>query len=413
MALNELHEGKGLPSEWFTEQAVQESRWLLPFTRRMATMLDHGRASGKSGEGPEESLYTVAAETLDALEKRGRNPGFGDAAELADWVGEFREASADEEGWSTLEELGAKLPVVLLRPLDRYAIEVDMVLANRLESHEFQYLESREIGGPNELRLEPLLDNGKFRGLRARGAAEAANLTRVIRKAESLIDDVCGTLRALGLARFVPLPQRIPGMEKLLGTAVLPEVKVTGAKWRGEPVPLDTSYVARLSCLALTVPKELDDLQRRRLATGDLEGALSFQHRTLHRVLGSATARAFELRAACRRVVQAELSSDFGILVTLAFSAIEGLLLESTDKEEVTGRLSEAVSHGLGRSVEHRATLRKRVKDLYKKRSQFVHRGSARQTTSERHDAVALAYQVVRHEMELLGDEPTHSERVT
>jgi hypothetical protein len=55
---------------------------------------------------------------------------------------------------------------------------------------------------------------------------------------------------------------------------------------------------------------------------------------------------------------------------------LEGLLLEHSDKDNVTARLSEAVAYRLGRSAEDRDRLRKLTRKLYSLRSDYVHTGA-------------------------------------
>jgi len=110
------------------------------------------------------------------------------------------------------------------------------------------------------------------------------------------------------------------------------------------------------------------------------------------------------LRNACRLAVNAEDSNDFGIAVTLAFGALEGLLLSSNEKQETLGRLSEAVAHTLGGTVEERDALRKRVKSLYSIRSIFVHTGQVQGRDKDREEALDLMYRILAREMDHLPD---------
>jgi Apea-like HEPN len=158
------------------------------------------------------------------------------------------------------------------------------------------------------------------------------------------------------------------------------------------------------------LPSDLEDIDRQATRIGGLESVLARHHRLLGRLFSSESVRARELRAACRRAVQAEFSGDFGLKVALAFSCLEGLLLEPTSKEEVLGRLSEAVAHALGRSFDERPALRRRLKDLYDLRSRFVHTGTAHETSSAGRDVLDLTYRVLRREVELLPVEVQGSE---
>jgi hypothetical protein len=400
MALNELHGGKGIPKEWFTDHAVREARWLQPFTKRLVALM---YPASSDVSDVEEYLDDVAEETFDELEKRERNPGFLDPAEMVEWLFDLRDASIDEEGWKTQAEFGEKLPVLLLRPLDRYTFEADVKPAHKWHGNGFHYLVDRQFGGPHELLLQPLEHEGKPCGMRIRGVVLGGSVSGVIRRTECVLDELCGALRAAGMARFVPLPPR--GMDEVFGRVVLPHITIDGTKWTGQSVELDPAYARRLSGFALTIPDDLDEMQRKLMARDDLDGALGHRHRMVQRVLGSSSPRAAELRGACRRLVEAELATDFGLTVTLAFSALEGLLLESSTMDEVLGRLSEAVVHGVGSSAEERSRLRKHVKALYKKRSIFVHTGTAREAAKDRREVLQLAYRVLRREMGFIPED--------
>lgn len=404
MALSELHDGKGIPKEWFTDQAVREAKWLLPIARRIGQALDLTRRADSAPFMDGTTFGDACRDAWDEMEKKEANPGFLTSSELAEWVHDVREAAFEVEGWTKIEDFAEKLPVLLLRPLDQFDFEVAGALADKVQSHGFQYLENLELGGPCRVSLVPIQKDDRFRGVAIRGAVRAATPSGVATRAEAIVDEVCGALRALGMACFVPLPGR--GFNGLFGTVDLPAVTVTGQKWFEHPVDLDPAYVLRLPRLVLTIPTELGDIQRQQVARGDLDGALGLQHRLLRKVIGGASSRAEEVRSGSRRLVQAELASDFGVAVTLAFSAVEGLLLDPSHKEGTVGRLTEAVAHGLGTSADERKALRKQVKALYDKRSDFAHTGSARQKASEREEAIALGYRVLRREMELLGDAP-------
>jgi hypothetical protein len=108
------------------------------------------------------------------------------------------------------------------------------------------------------------------------------------------------------------------------------------------------------------------------------------------------------MRSACRLAALARASTDFGVAVSLAFSVVEGLLLDPDAKSDGCARLAEAATYALGTSRDHREGLRKSVKALYKHRSTFVHTGSAGEVSKARESALGLMNNVLRHEIGLL-----------
>jgi hypothetical protein len=78
--------------------------------------------------------------------------------------------------------------------------------------------------------------------------------------------------------------------------------------------------------------------------------------------------------------------------------ALEGLLLEKGEGQSVAARLAEACTYRLaGEDPSRRSDLRKLVKRLYDRRSQFVHTGAV--DAGARREAVDLARQVLAREL--------------
>jgi hypothetical protein len=345
------------------------------------------------GLPPPEAPYDVACEIFDELDGKKKNPGFDDAGELCDFAFDLWEATADEAEWEDEDEHASRLAALLVQPLDPYQFDVDIGAAGP-SRHAFEYHSDLLLLGAYGLRVEPLRHDGAFRGVRLHGLVPAGSFNGAIRRSERAVDEFCGALKCLRLATFA-----------LWGRASEPpRVRIRGGKAYGEGYAADPATAQRLCATGLTIPPDLTDIERHAAKKGDLGVALDRHHRSLERLFGSESPRAFELRAACRRAVQAEFSGDFGVALTLAFSCLEGLLLDPKSKSEVLGRLTEAVAHGMGRSVEERAALRVKVKELYELRSVFVHTGSARATSRARTEVLDLAYGVIRREIELLQD---------
>lgn len=155
--------------------------------------------------------------------------------------------------------------------------------------------------------------------------------------------------------------------------------------------------------LVVEVPRDLSELDRNALSAGNVTVALARHLRLLGKVLNRAGERADVVRNACRRAALAVGSADIGLSVTLAFSVIEGLLLDQDERDTVVGRLSEAVAHALGTSVDERKKLRAATKDLYRLRSSFIHTGRIPQAARGHRHAMELMLAVLRRELDQLS----------
>ena len=235
--------------------------------------------------------------------------------------------------------------------------------------------------------------------LKLTAAVAAATREGAVLTAERLLDTVIGAMRAVGVCRFLESrnPHAKRPMMNLLSVAPRrPEDDF--------PAPMASIYADRLASLYFEVPADLNDLERRVLSDGDQPRALGRHLRTVVKTLAGVSERAQEVRNACGVAINAEHCLDFGVLVSVAFSCLEGLLLNPKDKSDVTARLSEAIAHSLGETVEEKNELRARVKKLYDVRSKFVHTGMVAETASSRRSALELMYRVLRRQMELLPE---------
>jgi hypothetical protein len=377
-----------------SEEAVKAARWLLPFTRRIAECF-YGTGAASPDDGsvkPYAALkraYKVSCEAYDSLEEREKNPGFESAGELCEFACELFEATFGNPDWKEPEEFARRLAALLIQPLEPFQFDFDI---GGGPGHHQDCLEML-LAGPYALRLEPLGRGKEFRGLRVHGIVQAGTADDAVPRAERVLDELCGAFISLGLATFSP-PVRSKVHEAT--------VRIRGGKARGQPHSLDPSSAYRALATTFVVPRDLTDLERRLVERGDVEHALDRYDRLLERLFQSESIRARELRAACRRAVQASTSTDFGLCITLAFSCLEGLLLDPKSKADVLSRIVEAVAHGLGRSSQERSDLRARVKKLYELRSVFVHTGNAQESVRARAQVLDLAYRVIRREVELL-----------
>lgn len=223
------------------------------------------------------------------------------------------------------------------------------------------------------------------------GSVDAATVEGAMCRVERVLDTVLGAMRALGLAEYIETRTSFSNSLVTLG---------------GHGVVLASVYSDRIASSALKFPDDLTELERTRRASGDLDGALGRHFRILERTLGGIDPRSAFVRNACRLAINAEASLDFGVLVSLAFSAMEGLLVGTTGSDNVMAKLTEAVAFSLGRAHAERETLRKEVKELYKIRSTLVHQAQATEVPTARRRTLDLLFRILRREMDMLGAVP-------
>ena len=232
---------------------------------------------------------------------------------------------------------------------------------------------------------------GHHTAIALEGVVEAATIEGAIRRVERLLDTALGGTRALGLARYVE--SRNPFGQRNMVLA-------------GTGVPMASTYADRVAGSSLQIPNDLTELENAQKDKGDLAGALGRHARTLQKAIAGPSGRAEFVRNACRLAINAEASLDFGILMSLAFSRMEGLLVGTSGSDSVTAKLREAVAFSLGRDHRERESLRKEVKDLYQVRSEFVHQANASEVPGVRRQTLDLMYRILRQEMEMLPDPP-------
>ncbi len=387
---HEIIEGRPIPPHRLSEEAIKAARWLLPFTRQIADGFLGPQSKALKPYEAIDRAHAVACQVFDLIEEKEKNPGFESAGELSEFACDLFDATFGDPAWKEPEAFARKLAALLIQPLEPFQFAFDI---GHSRAHEIDYLDTI-LGGPYGIRLEPLGAGKDFTGLRVHGIVQAASAGWAVPRAERVLDELCGALRSLGLAIFNP---------PLHSAVQEATVRIWGGKdGGGYPDPLDPASAHRARATTFVVPPDLDDLGRRRVEQGEVERALERHDRLLEKLFRSESIRARELRAACRRAAQADTSTDFGLCITLAFSCIEGLLLDPKSKADVLSRLAEAVAHGLGRSAQERSELRAQVKELYELRSVFVHTGNAKQRSRARDQVLALAYRVIRREIELL-----------
>jgi hypothetical protein len=249
---------------------------------------------------------------------------------------------------------------------------------------------AHEYGGPMKLRAEYEQEEPHSPGhLFLSGEVHARAYTAATLRSEQTCLAWIGAAFVLGLVElyFDPVPQCLRTPPIFLGEGLC------------DPRP---RYETILELTVPAVPTDLSEIEQAALGRGDVATAFGRLLRLLHNLWAGESQHALRLRNVCRLIPLAATEADFGVAVSLAFTIIEGLVLEGEVKEDVTARLREAVAHSLARSVDDRHALRRDVNRLYKLRSSFVHTGEASEKASDRHRIMELLARVVRRELELL-----------
>lgn len=340
-------------------------------------------------------------------DERGKARLAGELYDHLETANESRERQSDEEHFSgftapldvyefldgigipgntqwpeTPDELADALLAELGRPIHRWAFEAPVAVWGTLSLDE-------EIGGRAELRLFTPTEQQGLGRLRLKGVVGARTGGAAVAMAEANALAVLGAANALGLVWMDYRPPQ--------STSASASLSVAGAS--------QESTLAFQSIVDGAYADYVDpptDLERAHLSRGDVRSAMQRQIGALRRLFTASSLRARHVRRLCEMAARAAAASDYGIAVTLAFSVVEGLLLDPLEKGEVHGRLVEAIAFSLGSSVEQRTELRKQTKRLYDHRSTFVHRGNMRESAGVRDEALTLMKGVLRREVDLI-----------
>lgn len=251
------------------------------------------------------------------------------------------------------------------------------------------------LGGPNQISLKHSKTDPAVTVFS--GVVNAAMPSGAALRAQRVLDEFLGALRAVGMCTFT--------VADIGSNTPVASVRLTDA-WRcgNSPQPIP-HYTQRTYGTMFIVPTEISDLERKRLegGEGEYDRVLARHLRMLRKVLCGADPRASELRNACRIAVNADISDDPGVAILLAFGVLEGVLL-SNRQDESTGRLIEAITHSLGRNFEEKKSLRKAVAHLYGVRSKFAHSGQVEGNAADRETVMSLMYRVLVREIDQLPE---------
>lgn len=298
----------------------------------------------------------------------------------------------------TVEERGHLLTAALLNTARACRFEIDLTNPGIL-SPGFSF-EDMLLGGPRELSVTRHPEHLGVTVLK--GTVPAATFNGAIRRAERVLDEFLGALRAAGMCQFAG--------GGLRPDSTLATIRVDDG-WHvtlKEEFTLAPEYTERVRGTRMVLPDDLSDPERRELSKDNkaaaLNKALARHTRFLKKVLAGATEHASAVRNACRLAVNAEMTGDFGVAMALAFACLEGLLLADSGKEDVVAKLSEAVTHSIARDFDEERNLRKQVKKLYQVRSDFIHKGVALERNRAREETLEIMYRVLRKKAGQLPD---------
>jgi hypothetical protein len=185
--------------------------------------------------------------------------------------------------------------------------------------------------GPRHLELaaEPRGGDGALGRLRLRGRLNATNGNQAVRLLEREAFAVLGAASVLGLGVLVQRPTA--------GSAPLvrPPIRGLGRHWR------QTWDLATVT---------------RHFEFGPGDGTSPASLRTLERLFATSTARAVEVREACRLYLESRRLRDRG--ASGSIRALEVLLLGPTGGSDVVERLGDALAFRVGRGAGDRGRIR-------------------------------------------------------
>ena len=262
---------------------------------------------------------------------------------------------------------------------------------------------NRELGdslalgpeGPRQVTIRPVEEHAVL----LQGTVEAPTRGGALVQAERTLDSFLGATLALDLAWFL----RESGdsrIKRARRESPPPVIQIDD-----EVSHLGSLYADRLAGYRLQAPG------RDNLELMDGSPAETFEvnfRRRLQRladVLCGTSEQATNVRASCRLAMNAEDANDFGIFISLAFTCIEGLLLEHKKKEDVTARLAEAAAYLLGKNAKEVQERRAEVSKLYDDRSAFAHSGITNETPRTRAKVQQLLRSVLVRQIERLADD--------
>ena len=246
------------------------------------------------------------------------------------------------------------------------------------------------LGGPNSLTIdtEEVGPNG-WSKLILHGAVDVRFPKDVPRQISKLTRLFGGLLIASGLARFFPYQSHRDG-----------EITIEG---QDQPLVHEPEAAALVAGLSVGICEELiDEFFETQVKSKGVEAVIAPRLTKISRLLTASGNENQSLKSAAMLLSEACTAPEAGKGIAFALISLEATLLDKSKSDSITARLTEAVAYRLGRSADERVKIRKRVKDLYNCRSRFVHGGFTESDELQRNEAIEMACQVIRKEIDEL-----------
>lgn len=349
----------------------------------------------------------IAAELLPLL---GEDAGFLDPAELKEFLDHcVRVAEEDLDAKYGIEGYVQFVREAIYRELDDgaglFKFEVGVPIDGFLVTPE-------AWGETRQFRVSGNAVSGAL-PLVLQGETVARTSVGAHRKAEDTVKAFVGAAYSLGILGYLPaldgcVPSWSTGWAAPVDGAC--SVTITPVDDRALNAPpqenLDASpgLRAALHGIVGAYPRDLSELESTQLKANHIGAALGRRVRALKGVMVGASEASEGMRSLCGLACAAASTDDPGISLSLAFSVVEGLLLDPSQDSDVQARLREAVAYLLGTTSQDRKRLRLRVHELYRLRSRFMHRGGRRPTVTSRDQGLELMRAVLRRELEVLAE---------
>jgi hypothetical protein len=232
------------------------------------------------------------------------------------------------------------------------------------------------------------------------GTVRVGHWRPAVTHAMVLAEEVSGVLMALDLLRLPPSYERDSSHRKVfreLGVSIQYDRK---GDRKEQAWPLPPSVQHWISQSVLGIPRQLDDLERARLAQGTA-GALENRFVLFLRPFVVGGVEASRVRRAARFLRKAATSDTPAESFLAMATALESLLIPDGG-EWLEKRIAQAAAFLLGNNHPARARVRGVAEKLYEVRSRYIHLGEYIGTESKRREAMRLVADVVAHEIRML-----------
>jgi len=228
------------------------------------------------------------------------------------------------------------------------------------------------------------------------GSVKAHRYDAVRAEIDRLLVSAMGMMEVIGLLRYESWPR--PGSSVSIGT----KDRINSRTYNsGEYYDMHSARISQhLVGLCDPAPdNEIDSARTRQ----DRVGA---NLRILGRAMSDLSPAALAVQHACRMYLRAYESWNVGESAMFLAITMEGLMLDKRQKDDLSARLQDCVAYWLGGSSNEREKNKKRVADLYKARSNYVHNGEDAPSVFDIAGVRELTRRVLRKELLTLGNQP-------